>query len=223
MTLTYRKVALIGIISIGFLGGCLGAQPEEELYVAFENAANQEKTLFDNAKKLEQLETKGQELYDQIVQEGKEHNEAVIPKIEQAVTNVDEREKMLKSEKDVIEKAQKETTSVHNYIDKIEDKKLQKQAKKVEEVYKNRYEVFQKMDKIYKETLITEKELYEKLKEKETNLKEISEKVKAVNTLNKETLKEKEKFNQYTKDYNEGKLRFYKDAKIKIKEQKQEN
>jgi hypothetical protein len=216
-------VALIGILSIGFLGGCLGAQPEEELYVAFENAANQEKTLFDNVNKLEQLETKGQELYDQIVQEGKEHNEAVIPKIEQAVTNVDEREIVLKSEKDALEKAQKETTSVHNYIDKIEDKKLQKQAKKVEEVYKNRYEVFQKMDKIYKESLITEKELYEKLQDKETKLKEISEKVKAVNTLNKETLKEKAKFNQYTKDYNERKLRFYKDAKIKMKEQKQEN
>mgnify|MGYP003366014434 CR=1 FL=1 len=222
MTLTYRKVALIGILSIGFLGGCLGSQPEEELYVAFENAANQEKTLFDNVNKLEQLETKGQELYDQIVQEGKEHNEAVIPKIEQAVTNVDEREKVLESEKDVLEKAQKETTSVHSYIDKIEDEKLQKQAKKVGEVYKNRYEVFQKMDKICKESLITEKELYEKLKDKEINLKEISEKVKAVNTLNKETLKEKAKFNQYTKDYNEGKLRFYKDAKIKIKEQKQE-
>lgn len=220
--MTYRKVALIGILSIGFLGGCLGAQPEEELYVAFENAANQEKTLFDNVNKFEQLETKGQELYDQIVQEGKEHYEAVIPKIEQAVTNVAEREKVLKSEKDVLEKAQKETTSAHNYIDKIEDKKLQKQAKKVEEVYKNRYEVFRKMEKIYKESLITEKELYEKLKDKEINLKEISEKVKAVNTLNKETLKEKEKFNQYTKDYNEGKLRFYKDAKIKIKEQKQE-
>ncbi|MDZ5606202.1 YkyA family protein [Bacillus pseudomycoides] len=216
----YRKVALIGILSIGFLGGCLGAQPEEELYVAFENAANQEKAVFDHVKKLKELEIQEQELYTQIVQEGKEHNEAVIPKIEQAVANVNECEKVLKNEKDVLEKAQKETTSVHNYIDKIEDKKLQKQAKKVEEVYKNRYEAFQKMNKSYKKSLITEKELYEKLKDKETKLKEISEKVKAVNTLNEETLKEKTKFNQYTKEYNEGKLRFYKDAKIKIKEQK---
>ncbi|WP_422109740.1 YkyA family protein [Bacillus pseudomycoides] len=213
-------MVLIGILSIGFLGGCLGAKPEDQLYVAFENAANQEKALFDNVKTFEQLETKQQELYNQIIQEGKEQNEGVIQKIEQAIATVNEREKLVKDEKDVLEKAQKETASVHSYIDKIEDKKLKNQAEKVEEVYKNRYEVFQKINNSYKEELIAEKELYEKLKGKETKLKEIGEKVKTINTLNEETLKEKEKFNQYTKEYNEGKLKFYEDAKIKIKEKK---
>ncbi|WP_410985407.1 YkyA family protein [Bacillus cereus] len=216
----YRKMVLIGILSIGFLSGCLGAKPEDQLYVAFENAANQEKALFDNVKTFEQLETKEQELYNQIIQEGKEQNEGVIQKIEQAIATVNEREKLLKDEKDVLEKAQKETASVHSYIDKIEDKKLKNQAEKVEEVYKNRYEVFQKINNSYKEELIAEKELYEKLKGKETKLKEIGEKVKTINILNEETLKEKEKFNQYTKGYNEGKLKFYEDAKIKIKEKK---
>ncbi|PEP44335.1 hypothetical protein CN568_06665 [Bacillus pseudomycoides] len=216
----YRGMVLIGILSIGFLGGCLGAKPEDQLYVAFENAANQEKALFDNVKTFEQLETKEQELYNQIIQEGKEQNEGVIQKIEQAIATVNEREKLVKDEKDVLEKAQKETASVHSYIDKIEDKKLKNQAEKVEEVYKNRYEVFQKINNSYKEELIAEKELYEKLKGKETKLKEIGEKVKTINTLNEETLKEKEKFNQYTKEYNEGKLKFYEDAKIKIKEKK---
>ncbi|MFU2011650.1 MULTISPECIES: YkyA family protein [Bacillus cereus group] len=213
-------MVLIGILSIGFLGGCLGAKPEDQLYVAFENAANQEKALFDNVKTFEQLETKEQELYNQIIQEGKEQNEGVIQKIEQAIATVNEREKLVKDEKDVLEKAQKETASVHSYIDKIEDKRLKNQAEKVEEVYKNRYEVFQKINNSYKEELIAEKELYEKLKGKETKLKEIGEKVKTINTLNEETLKEKEKFNQYTKEYNEGKLKFYEDAKIKIKEKK---
>ncbi len=213
-------MVLIGILSIGFLGGCLGAKPEDQLYVAFENAANQEKALFDNVKTFEQLETKEQELYNQIIQEGKKQNEGVIQKIEQAIATVNEREKLVKDEKDVLEKAQKEIASVHSYIDKIEDKKLKNQAEKVEEVYKNRYEVFQKINNSYKEELIAEKELYEKLKGKETKLKEIGEKVKTINTLNEETLKEKEKFNQYTKEYNEGKLKFYEDAKIKIKEKK---
>lgn len=222
MTLIYRKVAFIAILLIALLVGCLGAKPEEELYVAFENAANQEKTLFDNVKIFEQLETKAQELYNQIIQEGKEQNEAVIQQIEQAVINVNEREKLLKTEQDVLEKAQKEVKSVHSYINNIEDKKLQKQAKKVAEVYTNRYEAFRKMNESYKKSLILEKELYEKLKDKETKLKEISEKVKAINILNEETLKEKENFNQYTKEYNEGKLAFYKAAKIKIKEKKQE-
>ena len=140
--------------------------------------------------------------------------------IDQAILNVNEREKILKNEKDSLEKAQQETKLIQSYINKIEDKKLQKQAKQVEESYRNRYEAFQKMNKKYTESLTLEKELYEELKDRETKLKEIGERVKAINTLYDETEKEKEKFNQYTKRYNEGKLAFYKEAKIKIKEEK---
>ncbi|MGH1143002.1 YkyA family protein [Bacillus pseudomycoides] len=216
----YRKLALVGALSVGLLSGCFGEKPEENLFVAFENAAKQEKSLFEDAKKLETLEKQGQELYAQIIKEGKEHNEAVAQKLDQAVLNVGEREKILKNEKDALEKAQKETDSVQSNVEKIEDKKIQKQAKKVEESYKNRYDAFQKMNESYVKSMAIEKELYAKLKVKETKLKEIGEKVKAVNQLTEEMQKEKEKFNGYTKEYNEGKLAFYKEAKIKVKEQK---
>ncbi|PGC32818.1 hypothetical protein COM11_04700 [Bacillus pseudomycoides] len=216
----YRKLALVGALSVGLLSGCFGEKPEENLFVAFENAAKQEKSLFEDAKKLETLEKQGQELYAQIIKEGKEHNEAVAQKLDQAVSNVGEREKILKNEKDALEKAQKETNSVQSNVEKIEDKKIQKQAKKVEEAYKNRYDAFQKMNESYVKSMAIEKELYAKLKVKETKLKEIGEKVKAVNQLTEEMQKEKEKFNGYTKEYNEGKLAFYKEAKIKVKEQK---
>ena len=62
------------------------------------------------------------------MQEGKDHNEAVVKKIEQATANVDDREKVLKSEKEMLEKAQKETKSVQSNIE-IEDKKLQNKQK----------------------------------------------------------------------------------------------
>ncbi|MGG0150863.1 YkyA family protein [Bacillus mycoides] len=216
----YGKVAVVGALSVGLLSGCFGEKPEENLHTAFEAAATQEKSLVEDTKKLEQLEKQGQELYSQILQEGKEHNEAVTKKIEQATVNVDEREKVLKNEKELLKKAQKETKSVQSNIEKLEDKKLQKQAKAVEESYKNRYDAFQKMNENYTKALATEKELYEKLKVKETKLKEIGENVKTVNELNVETQKAKEQFNTHTKEYNDNKLAFYKDAQIKIKEQK---
>ena len=216
----YGKVAVVGALSVGLLSGCFGEKPEENLYTAFEAAATQEKSLADDTKKLEQLEKQGQELYSQILQEGKEHNEAVTKKIEEATANVNEREKVLKNEKELLEKAQKETKSVQSNIEKLEDKKLQKQAKAVEESYKNRYDAFQKMNEDYTKALANEKELYEKLKVKETKLKEIGEKVKTVNELNVEAQKAKEQFNKHTKEYNDNKLAFYKDAQIKIKEQK---
>ncbi|MGE6400163.1 YkyA family protein [Bacillus mycoides] len=216
----YGKVAVVGALSVGLLSGCFGEKPEENLYTAFETAATQEKSLADDTKKLEQLEKQGQELYSQILQEGKEHNEAVTKKIEEATANVNEREKVLKNEKELLEKAQKETKSVQSNIEKLEDKKLQKQAKVVEESYKNRYAAFQKMNEDYTKALANEKELYEKLKVKETKLKEIGEKVKTVNELNVEAQKAKEQFNKHTKEYNDSKLAFYKDAQIKTKEQK---
>ncbi|PFJ14160.1 hypothetical protein COD67_11710 [Bacillus cereus] len=216
----YGKVVIVGALSIGLLTGCFGEKPEENLYTAFEAAATQEKSLVDEAKKLEELEKQGQELYSQILQEGKDHNEAVMKKIEQATENVNDREKVLKNEKEMLEKAQKETKSIQSNIEKLEDKKVQKQAKAVEESYKNRYDAFQKMNENYTKALATEKELYEKLKVKETKLKEIGEKVKTVNELNGEAQKSKEQFNKYTKEYNDNKLAFYKDAQVKIKEQK---
>ncbi|WP_249711414.1 YkyA family protein [Bacillus cereus] len=216
----YGKVAVVGALSVGLLTGCFGEKTEENLYTAFETAATQEKSLVDEAKKLEKLEKEGQELYSQILQEGKDHNDAVMKKIEQATANVDDREKVLKNEKEMLEKAQKETKSVQGNIEKLEDKKLQKQAKAVEESYKNRYDAFQKMNENYTKALATEKELYEKLKVKETKLKEIGEKVKAVNELTVEAQKSKEQFNNFTKEYNDSKLAFYKDAEIKIKDKK---
>lgn len=218
LTLIYKKIAIVGLLSgalsIALLFGCFGEKPEENLYVAFENAAKQEKSLFDDARQLEDLEIEEEELYAQIIREGKEHNKVAAKKIDQAVANVDEREKVLKNEKGLLEKAQKEIKSVQSYIDKIEDKKLQKKAEEVEKLYKKRYEAFQNMNEKYMELLTVEKELYEKLKEKETKLKEVGEKVKTVNTLNEEIQKEKETFNRYTKEYNEGKVELYKEAKL---------
>ncbi|EEM37601.1 hypothetical protein bthur0004_66250 [Bacillus thuringiensis serovar sotto str. T04001] len=71
------------------------------------------------------------------------------------------------------------------------------------------------MSKNYMKLLKTEKELYRGLELKETKFKEIGEKIKTINVLNQNV--QKEKFNQHTKEYNERKLEFYKDAKIKMR------
>lgn len=212
MKLTYRKLAIVGAILVGLLSGCFDEKTKENLLVAFENATKQEKSLFEDAKKLETLEKQEQELYTQIITEGKENNDTVAQKLDQAVSNVDEREKILNNEKETLGKAQKETKSIQSSIDKIENKKIQKQVEKIAEAYKNRYDAFQKMYEIYVKSMAIEKDLYAKLKVKETSLKEISEKVTEVNTLTEEIKKEKEQFNRYTKEYNEEKLAFYKET-----------
>ncbi|EEM37599.1 hypothetical protein bthur0004_66230 [Bacillus thuringiensis serovar sotto str. T04001] len=55
MTLLYKKIVLVGGLSVallvGLLGGGLSANPQEELYVILENAAKHEETLFNDIKK----------------------------------------------------------------------------------------------------------------------------------------------------------------------------
>ncbi|WP_141536813.1 YkyA family protein [Bacillus cereus] len=216
----YRKLALITALSVTLLSGCLGQKPEANLYVAFENAAKQEKTMYEDTKKLAELEKQGQELYTQITLEGKENNQVVKEKLDQAVTNINDREKVLEKEKATLENAQNEVKSVDNYIKKLEDKKLQEQAEKVQDMYKNRAKSFKKLHDDYKNSLQLEQELYKMLQEKDEKLKSIHEKVKTVNQSYEQIHSDQDKFNTYTNEYNQNKLAFYKQANINIKEGK---
>ncbi|WP_141533579.1 YkyA family protein [Bacillus cereus] len=216
----YRKLALITALSVTLLSGCLGQKPEANLYVAFENAAKQEKTMYEDTKKLAELEKQGQELYTQITLEGKENNQVVKEKLDQAVTNINDREKVLEKEKATLENAQNEVKSVDNYIKKLEDKKLQEQAEKVQDMYKNRAKSFKKLHDDYKNSLQLEQELYKMLQEKDEKLKSIHEKVKTVNQSYEQIYSDQDKFNTYTNEYNQNKLAFYKQANINIKEGK---
>ncbi|SFI25278.1 MULTISPECIES: YkyA family protein [unclassified Bacillus (in: firmicutes)] len=216
----YRKQAFIIALSVFLLSGCLGQQAEEELYMAFENAAKQEKEMFEDTKTLAALEKQGQELYTQITHEGKENNQVVKEKLDQAVTNIRDREKILEKEKISLRNAEEEMNSVDKYIKKLEDKKLQEQAEKIQETYKNRADSFKKLYDGYKQSLQLEQELYTMLQAKDEKLKSISEKIKTINQSYEQIHSEKDRFNKYTNEYNQEKVAFYKQANIKMKEVK---
>ena len=218
MQLIYRKLALITALSVTLLSGCLGQKPEANFYVAFESATKQEKTMFEDTKKLAALEKNGQELYTQITIEGKENNQVVKEKLDQAVTNIHDRKKILEKEKTALDNAQKEVKSVDNYIKKLEDKKLQEQAEKVQDMYRKRTDSFEKLYDSYKKSLQLEEELYKMLQTKDEKLKSINEKVKMLNQSYEQILSNKDRFNTYTNEYNQKKLAFYKQANIKINE-----
>lgn len=218
MQLIYRNLALITALSVTLLSGCSGQKPEEKLYVAFESAAKQEKTMSEDTKKLATLEKQGQELYTQITLEGKENNQVVKEKLDQAVTNIHDREKVLEKEKNTLENAQNEVKSVDKYIKKLEDKKLQEQAGKVQDLYRNRADSFKKLHDSYKKSLQLEQELYKMLQAKDEKLKSITEKVKTINQSYEQIHSDQDRFNKYTNEYNQNKLAFYKQANIKVKE-----
>lgn len=216
----YKKIAISTLLSLSLLSGCFGAEPEEELYVVFEDAVKQETSLFENAQALAALEQKNVELYERILEGGQDNNEQVQQELEEAVKGISERKRLLDDGKKTLEQAQDKMKEVNRHISKIEDDKLRKQAKKVVSLYEERFNAFVAMQEAYQKALAAEEKLYSILQAKTETMKTIANQIKEVNRLYVELDKNNEIFNTLTKQYNEEKVAFYKQANFRIKEQK---
>lgn len=214
----YKRIALSTAVLLFLLSGCFGPKPEEELYAVFEDAVKQETTLFEEAKALEALEQKNAQLYDSILQGGQEDSNQVKGAVEQAVQGLKERASILAKEQKALEKAHSKMKEANQYIDKIEDKKLSKQAEKVVSLYEERFTAFVHMHDAYKKALASEEKLYGMLQTKTEKLKTITDQVKEVNGLYANMQTHNEAFNQLTQQYNQEKVRFYKQANFRIQE-----
>nr|WP_279665389.1 YkyA family protein [Ectobacillus ponti] len=206
------------LLTAGLLSGCFGPKPEEELYTIFEGAVKKEQSLPEKATQLEKLEKHTYELYDKILQDGKEDSAAAGQSIQQALKDVQERETLLGEEQKLLEAARQEMKAAAGKEKQLKDDSLKKQAAKVEALYTSRYDAFQKMRSSYIQLLGAERQLYTMLQEKQVSLKAISDQVKAVNELNKQVADERTAFNEHTKNYNREKVAFYRTAGLKIKE-----
>ncbi|MBU5220714.1 YkyA family protein [Bacillus albus] len=218
--MAYKNRILIGLLSLNLLSGCSSEKAEDTLYRLFEAAAQQEKDLSNHVIKLKNFETQDQNMYEQILKEGKKDNILVTEKINKVFKNLNERKEILKKEEEIIDASLAKFKNTSMYIKKLENKVLQQQAQQVKELYQSRYKAFKNMKDKYLKLLGAEKELYEKLKTKDTNLKKIKEKVGEINNLHTDIKIQIEKFNNYTQKYNEEKLNFYKQANLNIKVQK---
>lgn len=214
----YKRIALSTAVLLFLLSGCFGPKPEEELYAVFEDAVKQETTLFEEAKALAALEQKNAQLYDSILQGGQEDSNQVKGAVEQAVQGLKERASILEKEKKALEKARNKMKEADQYIRKIEDKKLSKQAAKVVSLYEERFTAFVHMHGAYGKALASEEKLYGMLQTKTEKLKTITEQVKEVNGLYADMQTHNGAFNQLTQQYNQEKVRFYKQANFRIQE-----
>ncbi len=215
----YKRIALSTALLLCLLSGCFGPKPEEEVYAVFEDAVKQERALFEEAKALAALEQENAQLYDSILQGGQEDSNQVKGTVEQALQGLKERANILANEQKALEKARSKMKEADQYIRKIEDKKLRKQAEKVVSLYEERFTAFVHMHEAYEKALASEEKLYGMLQTKTEKLKTITDQVQEVNGLYTDMQTHNEVFNQLTKQYNEEKVRFYKQADFRIQEQ----
>ncbi|UOY93811.1 YkyA family protein [Ectobacillus sp. JY-23] len=213
MNRLYRLIIMVTIITL--LTGC-GTKPEDELYKVFESAAKQEKNMFETTQKLQALEVKSKQLYEEILITGQENSEHAKEYLIRAIENTKEREKILQEENKMLDTAYQRMEDAAKSIRDLEEPQLKKQAKVVSKAYADRYQAFRAMQNSYQKMLEAELVLYEKLQSKDEKLKPINIQVKHVNELYVDVETKKEFFNTYTKQYNEAKASFYRMAKFEI-------
>lgn len=211
-----KKVAISILLSLSLLSGCFGMAPEEELYRIFEDATRQEASMLKHAKILTELEQQNIQLYSRILNEGQSSNESVQPLIEQAIQEISKREQALNEERAIMQHVSEKIKEAREPIKQIDDKKLHKQAQGVAVLYEQRVQRFMNMYDSYKQALTQEQKLYDMLRSDTEQIKSISDQVKEVNRLYADKQTHNQDFNELTRQYNESKIKFYREAGFQV-------
>ncbi len=82
----------------------------------------------------------------------------------------------------------------------------------------NRYDSYDALYASYKEAIALDKELYQMFQKKDLKLEELEAKITEINSTYEKVLAENKKFNEYTEQYNQAKMDFYKEAEIEVEQ-----
>ncbi|WP_394136975.1 YkyA family protein [Cytobacillus oceanisediminis] len=216
----FSKCRLLLVLTIGaiFLTGCMNQPtPEEKIYEVLENVVAEEKTFEEQQDPLVNLEKKEKELYDKIIALGMKEFDEITKLSDEASSIVDQRKDHMEKEQESIQASKEEFETLLPIIKEIEDKKLQEKSKELYEIMMDRYKIHDVLYKDYTEALEYDKELYAMFKKEDLSLEQLEEQISKINDMYENILDSNKQFNEKTKEYNEAKLAFYKEAGLQIK------
>ncbi|MBS4207776.1 YkyA family protein [Bacillus sp. FJAT-50079] len=203
------------LISIAIIfSGCVSA--EETIYQSLEGVVKKEKDFEDQQAPLAKLEAAEKNLFDEIMALGMKEFNQITQKADEALKNLDEREELMKKEKEALDAAKQEFNTVVKEMDKIKGDKLQKQAKELQTLMENRYESYDKIFTAYNQGLEEDRKIYQLLKNEDLKLEELEEQIQLVNDTFATVMEANDEFNEQTEIFNEAKLNFYKAAGINV-------
>ncbi|WP_026584909.1 YkyA family protein [Bacillus sp. J33] len=216
----FSKSRLLLAVTIGtiFLAGCLNKPaPEEEIYEVLEKVVSEEKTFEEQQEPLVNLEKKEKELYDKIIALGMKEFDEITKLSDEALSIVEQRKRHMEKEQESIQASKKEFETLSPIIKEIEDEGLQGKSKELYRIMMERYEIHDVLYEDYSEALEYDKELYAMFKKEDLSLEQLEEQISKINDLYDKILESNKQFNEKTKEYNEAKLAFYKEAGLEVK------
>ncbi|RBP95062.1 putative cell-wall binding lipoprotein [Cytobacillus firmus] len=216
--LNKSRLLLVFIIGAFILTGCMNSpDPEEKIYDVLENVVAKEKDFEKQQEPLVKLEKREKELYDKIINLGMKDFKEIKKLSDEASSIVEQRVTHMEKEQESIQASKKEFETLSPTIEEIEDKKLKDKAKELYEIMMDRYKIHDTLYKDYSKATQLDKELYAMFKKEDLTLEQLEGQVSKINDMYEKILASNKQFNEKTKEYNEAKLNFYKEAGLEIK------
>lgn len=208
---------IIIILSI-LLSACLQQETTtEKIYTILEKVAIDEKGFEQVQDPLVQIEKKEKTSYDKIIELNTNQYDDKVKLSNEALTMVNDREKYMETEIKSLQESEKEFKKVIPLKNKINDRKLKEQANQLYDLMMNRYKAHKILSKEYLNGISEDHQLYEMFKDHNVSVDHLQAQVEKTNTRYKSIYTANDQFNRLTKQYNESKLQFYKNAGL-IKE-----
>ncbi|MFL6562404.1 MAG: YkyA family protein, partial [Bacillus sp. (in: firmicutes)] len=185
---------------------------EEKMYTVLEKVVSAEKEFEEQQDPLVTLEKQEKRIYDQIIALGMKEYDQIIKLSDEAQLLVEQRKEHMEKETHSLKESEKEFTKAAALKDQFEDENLKKVANQLYDIMMERYRAHDALYIEYTDALKNDKQLYEMFKNKNLSLKDLETQVKKLNETYKRVYNANEKFNMLTKQYNDEKLLFYKQA-----------
>ncbi|ALC80917.1 MULTISPECIES: YkyA family protein [Bacillus] len=216
LTVRHLSAGLLSVCISGvFLAGCFGKSPEENVKGSLENVVKIEENFKNEQKPLKDLETNEHKLFEEMMRLSMDDFEKIVSLSQDALKNVDEREKRMKSERESILKAKEEFDSAKESASKIRDEKIKEKAELAGAYMEKRYGAYENLYKEYLNAASLDKQLYTLTQDKNATIEDLEKQIDKINKSYEDVIKESEMFNQYTDQYNEAKKEFYQTAGFK--------
>jgi hypothetical protein len=215
------RIILAVVISGFLLTGCNSNESStEKLYQVLENVVDAEKEFEEQQEPLVELERQEKEIYNEIMTLGMKQHEKIVTLSDEALSIIEKRKNHLQLEIDSINASKTEFKKAEEIISNIKDSEQKNKAEDLSKIMKKRYQLHNRLSKEYSSALDRDKELYLMLKEESISYDKLEAQVADLNSTYQKVLDANEEFNDLTAQYNEKKLKFYKESGLNLNDEK---
>lgn len=199
---------MIGIIILGSLCSCNKEKDYTALINHYDKVANSEKNFTKSVETIQNLTSENDKLLDQILKEGTKSNQKLLPLLNKTRNNVNMIQEQLKEEKNILQQSATIQNEYQKYAKKLDTKKLQSDAFKINELYEKRYDAFNKYYNQFMNITKQENDLINSLSIAKTNIDLISDQSLSLNSEYSKLNDLINTFNQLSESYIDKEMKF---------------